>query len=261
MSAEPRALLTRPAGQADALREGLQTCGFDSLHVPMLTIEPIDPLPAEQRQRVIDLDLYEDLIFISANAARMGLACFEDFWPQYPAGQRYWAVGRSTAQVLDAAGLLAHSPADDMSSEGLLAMRGLASVAGRRLLIVKGEGGRDLIQETLRERGARVDTLRCYRRTPTTLESAACHALLQRQPVQLILISSGEGLRILSGLLQPRENTNLAATALVVPSARVAEEALRLGWLSIEQAANASDSAMLAAAQIWRASHLGEANH
>lgn len=252
MAAEIRVLVTRPQGQAEALLQALGEQGCSVLHLPMLRLEAIDPLPGEARQRVIDLDLYQHLIFISANAAQFGLAQIDELWPQYPADQQVWAVGESTARLLEASGLGVQRPESDMSSDGLLAMPGLENVSGHKVLIVKGEGGRERIRETLTERGAIVHTLSCYRRLAPDLDGVACREQLEREPVDLILASSGEGLGHLTRLLQPKENTNLADTTLVVPSARVADQAGQLGWRRVHCAANASDACMLETVVQWR---------
>ncbi|MFT4767204.1 MAG: uroporphyrinogen-III synthase [Glaciecola sp.] len=257
MSAEPRVLVTRPLDQADSLMSSLGKAGFTPLHMPMLTIDPVDPLPGVQRQRILDLDRYEHVIFVSANAARLGMACIHDYWPQLPLGQIYWAVGESTALCLEAEGLQVARPKSDMSSEGLLAMPGLADLQSQQVLIVKGEGGRKFLEQQLRERGAKVDSLECYKRGLAVQDAQECRDLVAMQELALILVSSGEGLERLSGLLQPREHTNLAMITLLVPSLRVAEQAGQLGWERVEQAGNASDSAMLAAATTWRKAHLG----
>lgn len=249
----PRVMVTRPAGQADRLVTGLRNAGWQVWHLPLIDIAPMEALPGPVRQRIQDLDLYAHLVFVSANAARIGCALVDDFWPQWPVGQRYWAVGASTAQVLEERGLKAERPTTDMSSEGLLALPGLNRVAGDRVLIVRGEGGRQLIAETLRERGATVDDLCCYRRGPVEHDAAQLRESLRTAPVDLVMVSSGEGLELLSGLLQPEANSALAATPLLVPSPRVADLAVRLGWQSITTVENASDPAMLDAAAHWRA--------
>ncbi|EAQ97125.1 uroporphyrinogen-III synthase [Congregibacter litoralis] len=261
MTAEQRVLVTRPAGQADSLIGALSDAGFVPLHLPMLQIEPLDPLPGAQRQRLMDLDRYAHVIFVSANAARLGVERIRDYWPQLPQGQLYWAVGKSTALCLEAEGLDVRRPERDMSSEGLLAMPGLAELQSQRVLIVKGEGGRKFLEVKLRERGAEVDSLACYRRDYAAHDRQACRDLLGDHDLALILVSSGEGLERLTSLLQPEEHTNLAMTTLLVPSQRVAEQALGLGWTHVECAENASDAAMLAAATAWRTAHLGETQH
>jgi uroporphyrinogen-III synthase len=109
----------------------------------------------------------------------------------------------------------------------------------------------------LGSRGAEVDELACYRRVAPALDGAGLRDRLAREAVRLILISSGEALANLTALLQPRETHKLADITLVVPSARVAEEAVAAGWRQPVVAANAADDAMLAAAQRWW-SALGE---
>ncbi|WP_439105501.1 uroporphyrinogen-III synthase [Congregibacter sp.] len=261
MTAEQRVLVTRPVGQADSLMSALGNAGFTPLHLPMLTIEPIDPLPGAQRQLLLDLDRFEHVIFVSANAARIGMACLQDYWPQLPLGQTYWAVGESTALNLEAEGLEVARPQSDMSSEGLLAMDGLADLTSQRVLIVKGEGGRRFLEQELEARGAKVDSLECYRRGYAAHDAQDCQRLLTGQGLALILISSGEGLERLTGLLQPLEHTNLAMTTLLVPSQRVEGQARELGWRNVERAENASDAAMLTAAASWRKAQLGETKH
>ncbi len=257
MGADCRVLVTRPATQSASLVAALESQAFSVARLPLLAIEAFDPLPGPERQRVMDLDRYQHLVFISANAARIGLDCIHDFWPQLPVGQRYWAVGVSTATVLEEAGMVVERPEKDMSSEGLLALPGLAAVDQQRVLIVRGVGGRQLIATTLEERGARVDSLCCYRRRPVDYDGAQLRRDLAASPVHLILVSSGEGLGLLSGLLQPQEHTNLARTTLLVPSPRVAKDAEAQGWQQVITVDNASDEAMLAAAQAWRDAHPG----
>jgi uroporphyrinogen-III synthase len=145
-----------------------------------------------------------------------------------------------------------------MRSEALLALPPLTAVEGRRILIIRGQGGRELLQETLSARGARVDCLECYRRAAPPFDSAHCMEQLARTPVELILVSSGDGLLQLSRLLTPRENTNLAGTALIAPSQRVADMAAEQGWRSVRCAENASDAAMLEAARAWASVRQGE---
>ncbi len=253
-----RVLVTRPVEQSTQLVEALGQRGLQVSALPLLKIEPIDPLDGADRQRVQNLDLFDHLIFVSANAARVGLERIDEFWPQHPLGPRCWAVGASTAAVLQAAGLEVTWPEREMNSEGLLALEGLTQVDGQKVLIVRGEGGRQMIAETLQARGARVDSLCCYRRSAVPHDAGALRADLARDPVALILVSSGEGLALLSGLLQPREHTNLARITLLVPSPRVADQARELGWQSVVRTENASDPAVITAVDTWRDANPGE---
>lgn len=252
MAVSESILVTRPAGQADRLCAGLLAAGYRSVHQPLLAVSPI-VLDAAQQDIPKTLASYAHCLFISSNAARYGLDCLLAGRSGWPHSVQCYAVGDSTADVLRAAGIVVQTPGVEMTSEGLLALPSLQSVTNERVLIVKGEGGRAALRESLIARGAHVDELRCYRRSPPDLAPEALQDLLVEQQVVCILVSSGEALDNLVELLKPADNTHLThrRCALVVPSARVAEQAQAAGWHDVAVAANASDDAMLAALREW----------
>lgn len=247
-------LVTRPAGQAGDLCRSLRELGWDVLHQPLLELEVLQELPRQQRQYLLDLDNYQHLIFVSANAVRHGMDSIADYWPQLPAGLNWYTVGTASAALLEEYGVCAQAPETDMSSEGLLALAPLQAVAGQRVLIVRGEGGRTLLRDELERRGAQVDELACYRRKCPQLAPGEMAAKLAEFNVQLILISSGEGLVNLQTLLSPAETTKFTDKSLVVPSQRVAELARNSGFKRVIVAQNASDQAMLRALEQWTSS-------
>lgn len=244
-------LVTRPVGQAGRLCAGLTAAGYRAVHQPLLAVSPVDPCDDDQRGFIRALDSYAHCLFVSANAARFGLDCLLREWPEWPQTVQCYAVGDSTAEVLRAAGLGVLTPGVNMTSEGLLALPSLQAVSGQRVLIVKGEGGRSALREALTAQGAQVDELRCYRRSAPDLAPEMLQALLHRERVACILVSSGEVLENLMALLQPggMNSPTLDGITLVVPSARVAEQARAAGWRDMRVATNASDNAMLSALQ------------
>jgi uroporphyrinogen-III synthase len=252
METRPCLLVTRPAGQGQALCETLEDMGFVVQQQPLMVLEPLEQLSAQSKQQLLDLDLYRHIIFISANAVRYGLSCIDDYWPQLPVGQAWYAIGTSTAAGLAERGLNPISPGAQMSSEGLLALPELANVAGERVLIVKGDGGRETLKNVLSDRGARVDELACYRRSAPLLEPGQLAAKLADWQVQLILISSGEGLQNMLALLSTEESTNLRNVGLIVPSLRVEKMAREAGFTQVWRTANASDEAFVSFLQQWR---------
>lgn len=252
MAAEPRVLVTRPEGQAAPLLALLRQAGYQPIHQPLLTLVPLPTLPPEQRQHLLELDCYQHVIFISANAVRFGMNCIEDCWPQLPVGIRWYAIGGTTAALLAEHGVVPITPGDAMSSEGLLAVAELQQVAAQRVLIVKGEGGRTTLRDSLSQRGASVDELACYRRQCPELAPDALAEILRAGPIEAVLLSSGEGLQNLLTLLSRVESTKFRDICLVVPSTRVAGMAREAGFRQVSAAANASDAAMLAALQQWR---------
>lgn len=251
MDASRAILVTRPAGQGEALCARLAAAGYCPVHQPMLTVSPLRDLDGEQRRIRRILADYDHCLFISSNAARYGLDCLLQAGDAWPETLQCYAVGGGTAEVLRAAGLSVLTPGVNMTSEGLLALPSLQAVAGQSVLIVKGEGGRTALRDALHARGARVDELRCYRRAPPDVPPAVLQRLLAEERIGGILISSGEALENLLALLAGAEKTALSLNdcVLVVPSARIAEQALAANWRDVVVADNASDDAMLAALQ------------
>ena len=248
-----RVLVTRPAGEAaDTLCAAVKAAGYEVYSQPLLELHALPQLPAAQRQMLLNLDRYQHVIFISANAVQFGMALVEDFWPQLPAGLSWYAIGAATAAALARFGIAAITPGSVMSSEGLLAVPALQDVRDQRVLIVKGEGGRDTLTTELTRRGAAVDELACYRRSPPELPAGALAAKLVQWGIDVIMLSSGEGLANLLLLLSPAETTKLKHIGLIVPSQRVARMAREAGFERIVTAENASDVAMLRALQEWR---------
>lgn len=248
-------LVTRPAGEAaDTLCSALRAAGYVPHSQPLLELQPMTSLAALQRQQLLDLDLYQHVIFISANAVRFGLEWIEDYWPQLPAGLHWYAIGAATAALLERHGIEAITPGNDMRSEGLLAVPQLGKVQQQRVLLIKGEGGRDSLARELALRGARVDELPCYRRRcPRLPEGALARALLD-EGIAVIMISSGEGLHNLRLLLSPAETSNFVHLCIIVPSPRVARMAREAGFDQVVTAQNASDAAMIRALEEWQAS-------
>jgi uroporphyrinogen-III synthase len=128
----------------------------------------------------------------------------------------------------------------------------LQHVREQRVLIVKGQGGRATLTAELSRRGAAVDELACYRRGLPAIPAGQLAANLARWGIDVIMLSSGEGLANLQVLLSPAETTKLKHIGLIVPSERVAHLAREAGFEQIVTAENASDGAMLRALRTWQ---------
>jgi uroporphyrinogen-III synthase len=250
-----RILITRPVGQADFLLHSLQDRGASAVHLPLLAIEPLNPLhDAEKIQHartlVQQLDNFSKIIFISTNAVTHALPLMENFWVEWPLGVAWYGIGSATQLALqkhaiDVAGINDNAVNNAMTSESLLSLPAFADLQQQRILIVQGEGGRELLSPVMQQRGARVDALVCYRRTvPQTL--ADDWQAIATQPLDAVLISSGEGLQ--NWLALP-EIDRYRQTLLVTPGERVAVQARAAGFQQVIVAENASDKAMFAALQ------------
>jgi uroporphyrinogen-III synthase len=248
-----RVLVTRPVGEAcEALCAAVRAAGYEVYSQPLLELNSLPQLPAAKRQMLLDLDRYQHVIFISANAVRFGMALVADYWPQLPPGLSWYAIGTATAAGLERFGIKAVTPGSVMSSEGLLAVSQLQNVGNQRVLIVKGEGGRETLTTELTRRGAVVDELACYHRSLPDVPAGKLATSLARWGIDVIMLSSGESLVNLQVLLSPTETTKLKHIGLIVPSERVARMAHDAGFEQIVTAENASDAAMLRALQEWR---------
>jgi uroporphyrinogen-III synthase len=160
-----RLLLTRPADESAALSVVLAEAGVFSSSLPLLEIEPI-PASDTMHEVIQQLDRYCAVIVVSKPAARIAVDLVKQYWPQ-PPRLKWFSVGAATAQILDDHGLDVSFPEEGDDSEALLELAQLREAVARRdprVLIMRGEGGRELLAERLRELGASVEYLELYRR-------------------------------------------------------------------------------------------------
>jgi uroporphyrinogen-III synthase len=241
--------VTRPAGSGDALAARLTTLGANVLLFPAIVLEPA-PLSAEAADLLEALEGFDWAVFISPGA----VACFTDLRRQreWPAGVRTAAVGTATAASLRAAGAgEVVVPAAGDGAAALLATPDFAAGCGERVLIVRGEGGRVELAETLAARGAEVSEVALYRRVPPA-DGARLFDWLRAQPRPALLVTSVTALEHLESLAQSaEERTLLHAAQLVVASRRVVKQAEILDYRHISLAADAGDAALTAALLRW----------
>ncbi|MBT6478491.1 MAG: uroporphyrinogen-III synthase [Gammaproteobacteria bacterium] len=238
-------LVTRPAHQAVGLVEKIEQAGAMVFSCPAIEIVPPgNPDAADEQFQ--QLDSFDILIFISANAARIGIGMIEKNH-QMPKQIAIAAVGQATTRMVEELGYqVAILPQQRFDSEGLLATPQLQQVAGKRVLIVRGEGGRELLASRLRERGATVHYAEAYRRTIPAVDTAPILKAWQQQQIDAAIVTSNQGLDNLISLLGPAGHAYLLNTPLVVISQRTAEVAQERGFLhSVLLTQNPSDPAIL----------------
>jgi uroporphyrinogen-III synthase len=157
-------LITRPLPQARVLAQALSAAGADPVVFPGVRIHPLAAAelgPALQEARRADL-----IVFISPNAARIGMRLLADAGA-LPLRAKVAAVGPGTTKELGALGVgEVITPQDGHDSEALAGHPALSQVAGKNIVVFRGEGGRAYLADRLRERGARVVAAECYRRLP-----------------------------------------------------------------------------------------------
>jgi uroporphyrinogen-III synthase len=238
-------LVTRPASQAATLCREIEARGGQAIAFPCIKIEPLEAAPLSEP---IDL-----AVFVSVNAVEHGARLI----PKSPT-TRIAAIGRATAAALASFNLPANIvPTSDFDSEALLADPGLALTAGARVVIVHGEGGRDLLQQTFLARGLVVETLDVYRRVRPSVDEPGRAALEQRwaeEGIDVVTLTSVETLQNLLALLTDRARDLLRESALLVPSRRIIDAAATAGLRGdLILAPGADDASMLGALANWRA--------
>ena len=232
-------VLTRPQADSERLSEALQNEGFQTRVMPIITIEAI---PTAEQAPAPSLRNDALCIFISANAVRFGLPQLGSALAR-DSDLTVIAVGNKTRDTLAAEGIQAQVPVR-ADSEGLLAMPALSAPDSRDVVIVKGEGGRELLASELTGRGARVTEWACYRRCWPEVDMSG---LLEISAGLIFQASSGEMVSRLSELLAGGGQVDLFQSSIIVPSDRVARLATEIGWGQVIRAEDASDDAFIRA--------------
>jgi uroporphyrinogen-III synthase len=251
-----RLLLTRPAEDCAALAQILAAQGVVSHCMPLLAIEALDETP-EQRSAFADLQRYCAVIVVSKPAARIGLQLLAQHGaptPELP----WFSVGAATAAVLAEQGLGVHFPDLGDDSEALLALPALQQAIAApapRVLILRGEGGREFLAERLRSQGVSVDYLPLYRRVLPQYAPGELSQQVRAERLNGLVVSSGQGFEHLLQLAGD-DWPALARLPLFVPSPRVAEQARAAGAQIVVDCRGASAAALQAALEQFPAAAL-----
>ncbi|HHO67544.1 MAG TPA: uroporphyrinogen-III synthase [Gammaproteobacteria bacterium] len=245
-------LVTRPAHQAAPLAAAIAARGARVLQFPVLEISA--PADSGSLDRAIEtLEDYDWAIFISVNAVERALPAVLER-RAWPASVGIAAIGRSSAEALEALGQPPDLvPGQRFCSEGLLELAPMQDVAGQRIVIFRGNGGREFLADSLRERGAEVEYVECYRRGPPAVDRQALNDAGRAS--DLVVVNSGESLRNLCDMAGEAGRDWLPGVQLVVASDRMTGLARELGFEKRPVvAANATNEAIVDALLAWRRS-------
>jgi len=187
-------MVTRPAHQAKQLIGLLEQAGATIFCQPLIEIKAIDN-PLNAIELVKTLAQTDIAIFISQNAVSHGMNLIKQYG-SLPSALQLATIGAGSAKLLEQA---ARRPVDiipqtEYNSEGLLAHPALQDVTNKKITIFRGLGGRNLLAETLRERGAQVSYAEVYQRIQPTINLVELQSTWKTQPIDIVCITSGEGL-------------------------------------------------------------------
>lgn len=301
----PTVVVTRPAGQSRQLTEALHTHGLDVLGFPLLAIGPSDD-DGPLRAALARLSDYALVVFVSPNAIAYALDALAQVQntavAQWPAEVPVAVVGPSSVMALAERGIAPPThvviappgadgslPVNGYGDEGdtngdangagdtarfdsealwsrLDSLPAIGDYAGKRVLIIRGNGGRDWLATRLREAGATVEAVEAYRRTlpePSGMQwQAVRDGLRPDAPPQAWLLTSSEAVRNLDALarlhLSPQELSRLLQVQCITPHARIAGQAEALGFAHVMPAAP-GDAGLLIACRQWADAHAGPA--
>lgn len=225
-------VVTRPAEQAAHFAAAITAAGGIAVLFPVLTIEAI-----ENKQPLLDiaarLDAFDLAVFVSPNAVNHSLTALRALRP-WPARLRVATIGKSSERELARFGMTdVIAPVERFDSEALLALPELQDMSGKRVVIFRGNGGRELLGDTLMERGATLEYVSCYRRGIPRLDATPLLQAWARHELDAITMTSSEGLRNLFAMVGEAGRSWLQQTPLFVPHARIVEEARKLGMQHI----------------------------
>ncbi len=191
--------ITRPHGQADQLSNMLRKKGAKVLHLPMIQIEKI-AVSKKARASIKKLKNYDLVFFISTNAANLGMELLEVEFSKLPDKPAYFAPGPTTARVLESYGLKVFYPDKVMSTEALLILPEIRRILEnkekkKQALIFRGQGGRELLANTLRAKGVEVEYIELYKRVLPSLSEAYLKEISTAKKPDGIIFSSAEAIQ------------------------------------------------------------------
>ncbi|WP_102797592.1 uroporphyrinogen-III C-methyltransferase [Bowmanella denitrificans] len=234
-------LLLRPEGKCQASSKALNDAGVATVGLPLIDIAPDRAQISAFAECLSALAAQSKVLFVSTSAAELALQAMQGkAWPQHVS---YFAVGQSTAAKLLAGGLQVQFPEQE-DSEGLLALAELKVVNSLQALLVKGQGGRELIADTLIERGAEVQSVALYQRVK--VKDPVPTQAWQKHEIQCIMATSGELLEAAFAQLEPDW---LRAVPWILVSPRLQDKARDKGIRQVSLSRNASDEALIQAAR------------
>lgn len=246
MSEPYNILVTRPKHQADKLCRLVEQQGWHAIRFPTLEIVALENNII--KQQIENIEQYQWLIFISANAVNFALDANGGTIEPFNKCSIV-AVGKATEKALQAAGLsVALIPETHFNSEGLLETQEMNNVKGKTCCIIRGKGGLEVLANSLRKRGATVDHLEVYARKKPACDDSNITDMLLPGRLDAITITSGDALNNLMAMIAKKLHDKLIRIPIIVISHRIKKIAEQKGFKTIFVTEEPSDMAIIESA-------------
>jgi uroporphyrinogen-III synthase len=234
-------LVTRPKPQGETLCEKIRAAGGVPVYFPVMEIIPPDDVSLFKKQ-IDALDQFDYLIFISPQAVMQSAAEIHARWPKFPARVKVAAIGAGTAAALKAVQIpVTTFPAHNWRSEGLLELPEFQEIKNKNIAIICGKGGRELLEETLAHRGAKIISIIAYQRNLPRTNETECANLFKKHSIDIIICTSNECVQNL--LIMVGEH--IMNVPIIVVSERIAAFARKSGFKKVILAENASHESIM----------------
>lgn len=234
-------VITRPKEQATHLARLIRQAGGEALIFPTVEIRELADVSAVNA--LIDqLDDYDLAIFISPTAVARAMALISSR-RALPRKLKIAAIGQGSARELKQRGVVSVlAPTSRFDSEALLELPELQQMRGKRVVIFRGTGGRELLAQALRQRGAEVDYAECYQRVRPDVSAAELLERGARSEIQALVATSAESLANLHEMVGEQGAAWLRATPVFVPHPKIEQAGRKLGLTRLIVAPGGDDA-------------------
>lgn len=241
-------VVTRPADQAKSLSAAIEQHGGEAILFPLIAIAPLAEYHRFE-QSISALNQADWAIFISSNAVTHAMPRIIKQFGHIPTKLQFAAIGQKTAQTLANFGVQqVLIPQQRFDSETMLALDEMRDVSGKTIVIFRGVGGREILADTLKQRGAEVIFAECYQRSNPQTDCVLLAQKWRAKQCHALVVTSSEAMRHLLKMTHNASDDWIRNIQICVNHARIAEEATGLG-LQLNFAAAPDDDAMLACLQ------------
>lgn len=240
-----RILITRPAHLAQKLSQTLNHLGHSPEILPVIEFAPT-PHQKKLLDGIRNLDRCDIIIFTSQAAVHYGMVAIQKYWSSLPPSLRWICIGPGTQAALQQLGIKTiHIPENPpFESESLLNLALLQNISNLNIKLFRGNGGRALLPETLKARGAKLDIIECYQRRIPIIDEVDRMQRWSENPIDVTFISSEESLHNLKQIMGSAWSM-ICEIPMIVASERIYSAAKALGVQQIITARGASDASFV----------------